>query len=83
MIINITKAAYLRDYVVYLEFDNGSKGIADLSDRVGRGGVFEPLKDKSYFRELSLNEKLGTICWPNGADIAPDFLYSKITKTLH
>jgi len=46
--------------------------------------VFEPLKDVSYFKNFELAE-YGTIAWPNGADIAPEFLYqqTRVTATPH
>jgi len=75
MIIDVIYAAYLRDYKVYLKFDNGAEGVVDLNHFANRSGVFAPLKDLSYFRLLECSKQLGTICWPNGADIAPDRLY--------
>lgn len=80
MLIHVTKAAYLRDYKVYLEFDNGIKGVADLEQKAKRSGVFAPLEDVVYFRKLRLDPALGTICWPNGADIAPEALYEAVKQ---
>ncbi len=39
-------------------------------------GSFEPLKaDPQLFRSVRVDERLGTIVWPNGADMDPDVLY--------
>lgn len=80
MLVHVTKAAYLRDYKVYLEFDDGMKGVVDLEQKAKRSGVFAPLGDVVYFRQLRLDPALGTICWPNGADIAPEALYEAVTQ---
>jgi hypothetical protein len=37
--------------------------------------VFGPLRDVEYFKKFFLD--LNTLCWPNGADIAPERLYEK------
>jgi hypothetical protein len=36
-----------------------------------------PLRDLGYFKRVSLDdsEHPMSICWPNGADICPDYLY--------
>ena len=42
-------------------------------------GVFAPLADPQYFARVQLDEELGTIVWPNGADIAPETLHQLAT----
>jgi hypothetical protein len=37
--------------------------------------VFEPLKNQALFSQLKIDEELATIVWPNGADLAPEYLY--------
>jgi hypothetical protein len=78
MLVDVTYVKYMRDYTVYLEFDDGSAGEVNLADCVGDGGVFMPLADKDYFKTVSVDSTLGTLRWPNGADIAPEFLYERV-----
>ena len=71
MFIEVTEAKYLGDYRINLIFNNGASKIVDLSAEL-QGKVFEPLKDKSYFKTFTI--KYNTIEWSNGADFAPEFL---------
>jgi hypothetical protein len=61
-------------YEIWLRFDDGTEGVLDLEAELW-GEVFEPLRDPAEFRKLRLDEELGTVVWPNGADFAPEFLY--------
>jgi hypothetical protein len=42
------------------------------------GEIFEPLKDRRFFQHFSVHPEFHTLTWPNGADIAPEFLYEKV-----
>ena len=77
VIREVVEAKIIKDYIVELVFDDFKKGIIDLRQYLGRG-IFKGLLDKRKFRQMKVNAELGTICWPNGADIAPDTLYSQI-----
>jgi len=79
MFLHVTKAKYLKDFEIEICFNNGLKGVADLSEVV-RGGVFEPLKDKALFAEVRLDPELATIVWPNGVDLAPEYLFFNTFK---
>lgn len=80
MMLHITEARYLHDYVVEVTFNNGRQGRADLAE-ILRGPVFEPLKDKSMFSRLRVDPELQTIAWENGADLAPEYVYFQAFKT--
>jgi hypothetical protein len=41
--------------------------------------VFEPLSDPEFFSQVRVDEDAGTIVWPNGADLDPLVLHSKVT----
>ena len=41
-------------------------------------GIFAPLRDEKEFAKVRLHPELGMIVWPNGADLDPDLLYSRI-----
>jgi hypothetical protein len=71
---------YVGDYRLELGFTDGLRSAIDLRDRVaGRGGVFRPLADVDFFRQVQVEPEAGTIVWPNGVDFCPDVLYSLAT----
>jgi hypothetical protein len=77
MLIDVIEAKYVRDFTIWVKFEDGSEGEIDLAKEL-YGPVFEPLRDVSFFRQVRVDPELGTIVWPNGADLAPEFLYDKI-----
>lgn len=79
MFLHIKEAKYLGDYKVAVTFNNGKAGIADLAAAL-KGGIFEALKDRNEFAKLKVDAELETIAWPNGADLAPEFVYFQAFK---
>jgi hypothetical protein len=67
---------YRDGFVYHVAFDDGRSGDVDFYEYLGRGPVFEPLRDMSLFKKALIEG--GTIAWPNGADIAPETLYEKV-----
>jgi hypothetical protein len=76
MIPGVAKARYVRDYTIHLRFTDGTEGDVDLQGEL-YGEIFEPLKDQAFFQQFSVHPEFHTLIWPNGADLAPEFLYEK------
>lgn len=74
-IARIRSVQPLEGFVLRLSFDDGTEREVDLEGELW-GPVFEPLrKDPELFRQVRVDEELGTIVWPNGADMDPDVLH--------
>jgi hypothetical protein len=81
MLKDIVEVRLLEGYQLRLRFEDGVEGDIDLQKLITFDGVFAPLKDRAYFVQVRVEPELGTIVWPNGADLDPLVLYSKITGT--
>jgi hypothetical protein len=68
----VIEAEYQGDFRIRITFNDRSVKIVDFEEWL-EGPVFEPLKDREYFRQFFIEG--GTVNWPNGADIAPETLY--------
>jgi hypothetical protein len=75
---HVIHAEHEEDFRIHLTFNDGTEGSVDFESWLS-GPVFEPLKDKAYFRKFFLDG--GTVAWPNGADIAPETLYDAACAT--
>ncbi len=76
----IAAVRYLKAYVLELTFTDGVRAEVDFRQKVvGRGGVFQPLEDLTFFRQVRVDPEIGTVVWPNDVDLDPDVLYSEAT----
>jgi hypothetical protein len=74
----VVKVAALPQYRLEVEFDDGVAGIVEIFPRLS-GPVFEPLRDEALFRLATIDAETGAVCWPNGPDLAPDAMYSRLS----
>ena len=79
MLKDVIEVKPLGGYRVHLRFEDGAEGDLDLSQLINFDGVFAPMRDEKEFARIRVDPELGTIVWPNGADIDPDVLYSAVT----
>jgi hypothetical protein len=75
MFLHVVNARHIADHTVYLRFNDGTVGEADLSQSL-TGPIFQPLRDVEYFRAFSIEGH--TLTWPNGADFAPVYLHELV-----
>lgn len=71
--VSVVEARYVKDHWLRLRFSDGAEKVVDFSPWL-KGEVFEPLREVATFKKFFLAG--GTVCWPNGADIAPERLRS-------
>jgi len=73
MLTKVSRLEKLGDFRLRVRFNDGSKGVHDFATMVSEPGpMLEPLRDKSYFARVFL--EFGALTWPNGFDIAPEWL---------
>jgi len=67
-------AAYVGKFKLLIEFENGELRIADFNDYKKRYlDDFSDLKEENYFKIFFIRD--GDLQWPNGWNVAPDYLY--------
>ena len=77
MIPKVVEAQYAHEFTIHVRFWDGTEGDVDLSQEL-HGELFEPLKDTATLKGFRIHPEFHTLCWPNGADLAPEFLYEKV-----
>lgn len=65
----------LSDYRIYVEIEDGRKGIFDLKPYLDHG-VFSELQNPHYFNQVAI--LFGAVTWPNEQDIAPETLLAEL-----
>ena len=82
MFPRISAVRHIEGYRLELTFTNGEKAELDFTKRiVGRGGVFAPMEEIQFFKQVVVDPEIGTLVWPNEVDFCPDVLYSEATGT--
>ncbi len=74
----IQAVSVLPDFRLALTFRDGLTGIADFSSlKIGKdNGIYEPLANADFFAQVQI--ELGTLTWPNGADMDPAWLHDNL-----
>jgi len=65
----------LPDYRIYVELENGRKGIFDLKPYLDQGVLCE-LRDVHYFSQVGI--LFGAVTWPHEQDIDPETLLAEM-----
>lgn len=74
MLKDVAEVRPLGGYRVHLRFEDGVEGDLDLGKLIEFKGIFAPLRDEKEFAKVQVHRELGTMVWPNGADLDPDVL---------
>lgn len=73
MLTKVTRLEKLSGFRLRVRFTDGSEGVHDFAALVNEPGpMLEPLRDEAYFARVFL--EFGALTWPNGFDIAPEWL---------
>ena len=82
MLRDVVSVQALPEHRLRVRFDDGTEGVVDVAQMVEFTGVFEPLNEPDFFAKASVNAELGTVGWPNNADLDSDVLYAKVAGVL-
>ena len=70
--VRLVSATVLAPWKLRVRFNDGVEAVLDLEGKL-RGPVFEPLAEPAFFAAVKVTE-FGVLTWPNGADLAPEFV---------
>jgi hypothetical protein len=59
---------------LWVRFQDSTSGTVDLAQELW-GPMCEPLTNPEVFNQARVDPELDTVVWPNGADLASEFLY--------
>ena len=70
---DIIEVQALENYELFLKFKNGEEKIYDMKEWIKNNKIYSKLHDKEYFKMVKPRKE--TIEWPDGEDVAPEYLY--------
>ena len=76
----VIEAKYLDGFRIMVKFNDLHEGVIDLESviRNDHRRIFTELTDKDNFKKFNVD--MDTIVWENGLDLAPEFLYERISE---
>jgi hypothetical protein len=75
--IKVSKVEHLGGHRLRFRFNDDTVGEYDFARLVAETGpMVQPLRDQDYFRRVFLDH--GAPTWPNGFDLAPEWLHREI-----
>jgi hypothetical protein len=72
---NVLEARPTEGYRIWLRWEDGLAVEVDFSYLLGYDGVWLPLRDPEFFRQVAIYPGGISIYWPGEVDICPDKLY--------
>lgn len=76
--IYLAEAHYIEDFRIFLKFNTGESGEADLKETVFKYDAAKPLRNPKVFSKFYL-DSWPTLAWECGFDVAPESLYFMVT----
>lgn len=74
LLLTITHAEYVNDYVLRITFSNGEVRLVDFTPLMQKG-ICRKLQDLDYFKSFTLDPF--TIDWNDEIGFAPEYLYER------
>jgi uncharacterized protein DUF2442 len=84
MLTKVVEIKPADDFKLKVRFNDGTGGVHDFAKLVAEAGpMIEPLRDKTFFKRVFIEH--GSPTWPNGFDIAPEWLHGEMAaaRELH
>ena len=74
----VVRSELREDYKVYIEFNDGISGVIDFYSKLQKDHrqIVRELLDLEKFKTVKIG--LDTLCWENGVDFAPEYLYEQV-----
>jgi hypothetical protein len=81
MLYDVLEVKALPKFQLWLRFEDGLEGEADLSELAGRGVFRRWAENPAEFLQAEVDSESGTVVWPGGLDVAPDRLYRDVLRS--
>ncbi len=79
MLRDIVFVKPIDEYRLMVRFEDNVEGLFDVGANIKFQGIFAPLRNPAYFAQVAVNPDIGTVAWPNGADLDPVVVYMMVT----